>query len=82
MVRVHPNVLKVVVLAARADALLRVRRARQLCQLGEPGCACPIKMGLNWFMPAFAKSSVGSSYGTTGDEGTILCSFVPKYSTN
>jgi len=25
-------------------------------------------MGLNWFMPAFVKSSVGSSCGTTGED--------------
>jgi hypothetical protein len=36
----------------------------------EPGSACPTKSGLNWFMPAFVKSSVGSSCGTTADEGT------------
>jgi hypothetical protein len=33
---------------------------------GEPGGLRPRKMGLNWFMPAFAKSRVGSSCGTTG----------------
>lgn len=26
-------------------------------------------MGLNWFIPAFVKRSVGSSYGTHGEEG-------------
>ena len=26
-------------------------------------------MGLNWFMPAFVKRRVGSSYGTHGEEG-------------
>jgi hypothetical protein len=31
-----------------------------------PGGMRPRKMGLNWFMPALAKSSVGSSWGTTG----------------
>ena len=43
---------------------------------GELGSTLPTKMGLNWFMPAFAKSSVGSSTGTTGDDGQNVCSFV------
>src|SRR3954469_1180914 len=30
----------------------------------------PRKMGLNWFIPALVNSSVGSSCGTTGDDGT------------
>ena len=34
------------------------------------GSAWPRKMGLNWFMPAFANNSVGSLSGATGDEGT------------
>ena len=33
-------------------------------------------MGLNWFMPALANSSVGSSCGTTGEEGTSTCCLV------
>ena len=43
---------------------------------------CPTKSGLNWFMPALAKRSVGSSYGTTGDEGTIVWPLDSKYSMN
>jgi len=43
-----------------------------------PGCAWPMNSGLNWFMPALAKRSVGSSYGTTGEEGTIVCSLLSK----
>lgn len=31
----------------------------------------PRNIGLNWFMPAFVKSRVGSLCGTTEDEGTI-----------
>ena len=31
-----------------------------------PGGMRPRKMGLNWFMPALANNSVGSSWGTTG----------------
>src|SRR5207249_6919381 len=34
------------------------------------GFSVPRKYGLNWFIPALAKSSVGSSCGTTGDDGT------------
>src|SRR5262245_44917668 len=37
------------------------------------GFSVPRKYGLNWFMPALAKSSVGSSCGTTGDDGTKVC---------
>jgi hypothetical protein len=37
------------------------------------GSAVPRKIGLNWFMPAFVKSSVGSSCGTHGELGTKLC---------
>src|SRR5262249_59454939 len=37
------------------------------------GFAVPRKYGLNWFIPALAKSSVGSSCGTTGDDGTKVC---------
>ena len=42
-----------------------------------PGAACPRKMGLNWFIPAFAKSSVGSLSGTTPDDATRVC---PRFS--
>src|SRR3954447_25996580 len=37
---------------------------------GWGGFSVPRKYGLNWFMPALVKSSVGSSCGTTGDDGT------------
>eukprot|EP00967_Tisochrysis_lutea_P103595 scaffold156478_cov28-Tisochrysis_lutea.AAC.12 len=40
----------------------------------EFGSACPRKMGLNWFIPALMKRSVGSSCGTTGEEGQKVCS--------
>eukprot|EP00001_Collodictyon_triciliatum_P040514 07290_2 len=43
------------------------------------GSATPRKTGLN-FMPAFVKSSVGSS-GTTLDDGTNVCSLLLKKST-
>src|SRR5689334_10997075 len=43
----------------------------------------PRKTSLNWFMPAFVKSSVGSSSGTTGDERTKVCPcFFTKKSMN
>src|SRR6478672_674344 len=35
--------------------------------------SCPRKIGLNWFIPALVNSSVGSSTGTHGDEGTNVC---------
>src|SRR5262249_17503585 len=34
-------------------------------------CSVPRKNGLNWFMPALANSRVGSSSGTTGEDGTL-----------
>ena len=40
---------------------------------GDFGSHVPKKIGLNWFMPALAKSKVGSSCGTTGEDGTIVC---------
>src|SRR5687768_567770 len=40
----------------------------------------PRKIGLNWFIPALVNSSVGSSCGTTGDDGTNVwpCRFTKK----
>src|SRR6516225_1438257 len=32
----------------------------------------PRKTSLNWFMPALVNSNVGSSCGTTGDDGTAV----------
>ena len=37
---------------------------------------------MKWFVPALAKSSVGSSYGTTGEEGHIVCPLASKNSMN
>ena len=34
------------------------------------GSTVPRKIGLNWFIPALANSSVGSLWGTTLLEGT------------
>jgi len=79
------------VLAARADALLRVRctfqpsqRALRIHLRRRVSAAVPTqlpvqralprKIGLNWFIPLFAKSSVGSSTGTTGLLATMSCS--------
>src|SRR5882757_5011879 len=43
----------------------------------------PRKIGLNWFIPAFVNSSVGSSCGTTGELGTNVCPcFLTKKSMN
>src|SRR5215218_2747816 len=38
----------------------------------------PRKTSLNWFIPAFVNSSVGSSPGTTGLEATIAWPFDSK----
>src|SRR6516162_265629 len=38
----------------------------------------PRKTSLNWFIPALVKSSVGSSPGTTGLDGTTVCPFDAK----
>src|SRR4051794_15143093 len=38
----------------------------------------PRKTSLNWFMPALVNSSVGSSPGTTGLEGTMVWPFDAK----
>src|SRR4051812_17289306 len=46
----------------------RFRRPRSV-----PGSAWPRKIGLNWFIPALVKRSVGSSTGTTGELGTTVC---------
>ena len=45
------------------------------CFSGPFGAACPRKIGLYWFMPAFANSSVGSLCGTTGLDGHCVCAF-------
>src|SRR5436189_5033533 len=39
----------------------------------------PRKTSLNWFIPAFVKRSVGSSAGTSDDDGTRRC---PRASKN
>src|SRR3982751_3939400 len=38
----------------------------------------PRKTSLNWFIPALVKSSVGSSPGTTGLDGTTVWPFEAK----
>ena len=55
----------------RCELAARVSRAT-----GSFGSHCPRKAGLNWFMPALQKSSVGSLCGTTGDDGTRVCAFL------
>ena len=47
---------------------------------GPFGSAVPRKQGLNWFIPALAKRRVGSSWGTTGEDGTTVCSLPSKKS--
>ena len=56
--------------------------ARLSLDMAVPSWQRPRKSGLNWFMPALMKSSVGSSCGTTGDEGQRVCAaFFSKKST-
>src|ERR1700760_4216769 len=38
----------------------------------------PRNTSLNWFMPAFVNSSVGSSPGTTGEDATMVWPFDSK----
>ena len=59
-----------------------VSTARLSLASGPLGSALPRKMGLNWFIPAFANSNVGSSCGTTGEEGTNVWSLFLKKSKN
>src|SRR3954470_18631397 len=40
----------------------------------------PRNRSLNWFIPAFVNSSVGSSAGTSGELGTMRWPFFLKYS--
>lgn len=47
--------------------------------IGESGAQVPTNMLLNWAIPEFVKSSVGSSEGITGEEGTFLW---PRFSKN
>ena len=70
------HVVEVVVLAARPHAFLRRRRARVGSLLA------PEKESLNWFMPAFVKSSVGSSAGTSEEDATRVCPFSSKNDRN
>src|SRR5262245_31543506 len=47
------------------------------------GFSVPRKYGLNWFIPALANRSVGSSRGTTDEDGMFLCPcFLQKKSMN
>ena len=44
--------------------------ARFNCAKSDEGSTVPRNIDLYWFMPALAKSNVGSESGTTEDEGT------------
>jgi len=44
--------------------------------MGEEGSVWPRKMGLNWFIPALVKRSVGSERGAQGEEGTEVWALV------
>ena len=54
--------------------------ARFILAKSDLGSAVPRKMGLNWFIPAFANSRVGSAWGTTLLLGTTVCSLPWKNS--
>ena len=56
-------------------------QARDSLAKSELGSTVPRKMGLNWFMPAFANRSVGSLWGTTLEDGTAVWPLVSKNST-
>ena len=53
-------------------------QARLSLANSELGSTVPRKMGLNWFIPALAKSNVGSWCGTTLLLGTAVCPLVSK----
>lgn len=38
----------------------------------DEGSTVPRKIDLYWFIPALAKRRVGSEWGTTEEEGTVL----------
>jgi hypothetical protein len=66
VIGVEADVVEVVVLAAGADALLRVGGAgvaagNDAGPLAHVGFFWPRKMGTNWFMPALVKSRFGES---------------------
>ena len=47
--------------------------ARFRLAMGEAGSTCPKNIGLNWFIPALVKRSVGSFKGAQADEGWKVC---------
>ena len=84
VVGVEADVLEVVVLAAGADAFLRVRRAGvfrgpRASPLRDVRLRSPRKIGTNWFIPALVKSSPGES-GSNDDDGTIVWPWLAKKS--
>ena len=90
--RVLADVVKIVVLAASTDALLRVDGTLELGHVGlridsaqkdaltslSRLQACDSRRTLNGAMPELMKSSVGSSYGITDAEGTTVCSCLSR----
>ena len=77
MIGIQSNIVEIVVLAAGANALLRVRRAAGRVR----AFGWPRKIGTNWFMPAFVNSRFGVS-GISEDDGTMVCCFDLKKSRN
>lgn len=55
-----------------------VSQARDSLLKGLFGSTVPKNIGLNWFIPALAKSRVGSLTGTTGLDGQLTCPFPSK----
>ena len=78
VIGVEADVFEVVVLAAGANAFLRVGHARRIPRRLLSG---PRKIGTNWFMPALVKSRFGES-GRSDDDGTMVCCFSRKKSRN
>ena len=86
MVAVLAHIVQIIVLSTSTYALNQSQLAYQCKLCGRPtfwesvtrfhvaafdcGSTVPKKIALNWFIPAFVKSSVGSDSGTTDDEGT------------
>ena len=48
--------------------------------VGKAGFSAPVKMFLNWFIPALVNINVGSLRGTRLEEGTMRCPSRSKYS--
>ena len=66
------DIIQIVMLPPRADALLRGGGPAVFTLFGAK------KRSLNWFIPAFVNKSVGSLAGTSEEECTRRCPLVSK----